>query len=171
MKHYCTQFIKSQMFHCRIFIILPPAYVFDIRCSMGSHPTNCHRIWEAFRCTWTLKTDWISDLYQSWLCVWAQYKFCIINCALLYGSMQNIFSAQAHCIMYIIVYLAHIAYMVSVAVIPLHATWCHSQYNCALLYGSRRTQMLHISQKPTANSTKLDTVVQVPCTKAALCFV
>ena len=30
--------------------------------------------------------------------------------------------------------------------------------------------MLHISQKPTANSTKLDTVVQVPCTKAALCF-
>ena len=41
---------------------------------------------------------------------------------------------------------------------------------CALLYGSMSTQMLHISQKPTANSTKLDTVVQVPCTKAALCF-
>ena len=99
-----------------------------------------------------------------------QYKFCIITCALLYGSMQNIFSAHAHCIMYIIVYLAHIAYMVFVAVTPLHATWCHSQYNCALLYGSRSTQMLHISQKPTANSTKLDTVVQVPCTKAALCF-
>ena len=89
MTHYCTQFIKSQMFHCRIFIILPPAYVFDIRCSMGSHPTNCHRIWEACWCTWTLKADWISDLYQSWLCVCAQYKFCIINCALLYGSRRT----------------------------------------------------------------------------------
>ena len=53
---------------------------------------------------------------------------------------------------------------------PLHVIWCRSQYNCALLYGSRRTQMWHISQKSTANSTKLDTVVQVPCTKAALCF-
>ena len=43
MKHYCTQLIKSQIFHCRIFIeylrncslkakcllqILPPAHVF-----------------------------------------------------------------------------------------------------------------------------------------------
>ena len=83
-------------------------------------------------------------------------------------AVQNIFSAQAHCIMYIIVYLAHITYMVSVAVIPLHATWCHSQYNCALLYGSRSTQMLHISQKPTANSTKLHTTSSVY--KAALCL-
>ena len=98
----------------------------------------------------------------------APYKFCIITDTLLYGSMQNIFSAQAHCIMYIIVYLAHITYMVSVAVIPLHATWCHSQYNCALLYGSMSTQMLHISQKPTANSTKLHTTSSVY--KAALCL-
>ena len=129
----CTQLIKSQMFHCRIFIeylrncylkaqcpsqILPPAHVFDIRCSVGSHPTNCHRFWDAFWCTWTLKTDWISDLYQSWWCVWAQYKFCIISCALLCGSVQRISPAYAHCIMYIIVYLAHIAYTVSIVVTP-----------------------------------------------------
>ena len=122
MKHYCTQLIKSQIFHCRIFIeylrncylkaqcplqILPPAHVFDIRCSVGSHPTNCHRIWDAFWCTWTLKTDWISDLYQSWLCVWAQYKFCIISCALLCGSVQRVSPAHAHCTALYILHILH----------------------------------------------------------------
>ena len=37
---------------------------------MGSHPTNCHRIWEAFRCTWALKTDWISACIRvDYVCV------------------------------------------------------------------------------------------------------
>ena len=101
----------------------------------------------------------------------AQYKFCIINCALLYGSMQNIFSAQAHCIMYIIVYLAHITYMVLVAVTPLHATWCHSQYNCALLYGSRRTQMWHILQKTSCKFYKTGHCCTSSVYNAAPCFV
>ena len=98
-------------------------------------------------------------------------RFCIINCALLYGSMQNIFSAQAHCIMYIIVYLAHVTYMVSVAVIPLHATWCHSQYNCALLYGSRRTQMWHILQKTSCKFYKTGHCCTSSVYKAAPCCV
>ena len=100
---------------------------------------------------------------------------CVCTVQILHYHLCPAVRVNAECIsgtctLYRIVHLAHIAHTVSVAVTPLHATWCHSQYNCALLYGSRSTQMLHISQKPTANSTKLDTVVQVPCTKAALCF-
>ena len=143
MTHYCTQFIKSQMFHCRIFIILPPAYVFDIRCSMGSHPTNCHRIWEAFWCTWTLKTDWISDLYQSWLCVWAQYKFCIISCALLCGSVQRVSPAHAQCTALYTLHILHTRY----PLLSHHYTPSGVAHNI-LAEGSMSTQMLYISQKP-----------------------
>ena len=141
MKHYRTQLIKSQMFHCRIFIeylrncflkaqcpsqILPPAHVFDIRCSVGSHPTNCHRFWDTFWCTWTLKTDWISDWYQNCLCVWAQYKVLHYQlCPAVRVSAEGISGA---CTVYSIVHLAHIAHTVSIVVTPLHAIWCRSQY-------------------------------------------
>ena len=37
---------------------------------------------------------------------------------------------------------------------PLHVIWCRSQYNCALLYGSRRTQMWHILQKTSCKFYK-----------------
>ena len=181
MKHYCTQLIKSQIFHCRIFIeylrncylkaqcpsqILPPAHVFDIRCSVGFHPTNCHRFWDTFWCTWTLKTDWISDWYQNCLCVWAQYK--VLHYQLCPAVRVSAECISGACTVYSIVHLAHIAHTVSIVVTPLHAIWCYSQYNCALLYGSMSTQMLHISQKPTANSTKLHTTSSVY--KAALCL-
>ena len=171
MKHYCTQLIKSQMFHCRIFIeylrncylkaqcplqILPPAHVFDIRCSVGSHPTNCHRFWDTFWCTWTLKTDWISDLYQSWLCVWAQYKFCIISCALLCGSVQRVSPAHAQCTALYTLHILHTRY----PLLSHHYTPSGVAHNI-LAGGSMSTQMLYISQKPTTNSTKLDTTSSV----------
>ena len=58
------------------------------------------------------------------------------------------------CTLYRIVHLAHIAHTVSIVVTPLHAIWCRSQYNCALLYGSRRTQMWHILQKTSCKFYK-----------------
>ena len=92
-------------------------------------------------------------------------KFCIINCALLYGSMQSVSPAHAHCTALYTLHILHTRY----PLLSHHYTPSGVAHNI-LAEGSMSTQMLHISQKPTANSTKLDTVVQVPCTKAALCF-
>ena len=92
-------------------------------------------------------------------------KFCIINCACCAGQcrayLRHMHSVP-HCTP--CTYCTH----------GIHC--CHTITRhlvlltifCALLYGSRSTQMLHISQKPTANSTKLHTTSSVY--KAALCL-
>ena len=54
---------------------------------------------------------------------------------------------------------------------PLHAIWCRSQYNCALLYGSRRTQMWHILQKTSCKFYKTGHCCTSSVYKAAPCFV
>ena len=82
-------------------------------------------------------------------------KFCIINCALLYGSMQSVSPAHAHCTALYTLHILHTRY----PLLSHHYTPSGVAHNI-LAEGSMSTQMLYISQKPT-NSTKLDSTSSV----------
>ena len=82
-------------------------------------------------------------------------KFCIINCALLYGSMQSVSPAHAHCTALYTLHILHTRY----PLLSHHYTPSGVAHNI-LAEGSMSTQMLYISQKPT-NSTKLDSASSV----------
>ena len=90
-------------------------------------------------------------------------RFCIINCALLCGSVQRVSPAHAQCTALYTLHRLHTRY----PLLSHHYTPSGVAHNI-LAEGSMSTQMLHISQKPTANSTKLHTTSSVY--KAALCL-
>ena len=83
-------------------------------------------------------------------------RFCIINCALLCGSVQRVSPAHAQCTALYTLHRLHTRY----PLLSHHYTPSGVAHNI-LAEGSMSTQMLYISQKPTTNSTKLDTTSSV----------
>ena len=82
-------------------------------------------------------------------------RFCIINCALLCGSVQRVSPAHAQCTALYTLHILHTRY----PLLSHHYTPSGVAHNI-LAGGSMSTQMLYISQKPT-NSTKLDSTSSV----------
>ena len=137
---------------------------------MGSHPTNCHRIWEAVRCTWALKTDWISACIRvDYVCVHrTNFALSLIPCC---TGQCRIYFRHRHIVSCISLYTLHILHTWC-PLLSYHCTPPGVTHNiivpCCTGQGGLRCGTSY--RKPAANSIKLDTVVQVPCTKAALCF-
>ena len=132
---------------------------------MGSHPTNCHRIWEAFRCTWALKTDWISACIRvDYVCVHrTNFALSLVPCC---TGQCRIYFRHRHIVSCISLYILHILHTWC-PLLSYHCTPPGVTHNiivpCCTGQGGLRCGTSY--RKPAANSIKLDTVVQVPCTR------